>query len=286
MGFTAQDGYFEVGRPPVVQVMEQERPVRHDRKGVRVRDFRLAVVQSESDRTAVNRLVARMYQTRGYRTADAPIDVCERAATFMALDGQQVIGTMTARDGADGPLLAEELFAEEVAGFRATGMGVCEFTKLAMDRRARSPRLLASLFHVAYVQAYRIMGLRHLLIEVNPRHVRYYETMLGFTVVCAARHNSRVDAPAVLLVLDMCHAQRMIELFGGSPVLAIAERSAYPYFFGDDVEREVTARLRYGESDLTKVQDAASDEVRLPTFGGEAPPRARGAGTQRAAQLA
>ena len=39
----------------------------------------------------------------------------------------------------------------------------------------------------------------YVVIEVNPRHVRYYERMLGFEVIGPERMNPRVEAPAVLL---------------------------------------------------------------------------------------
>ena len=36
------------------------------------------------------------------------------------------------------------------------------------------------LFHIAYIFARRMHDRTDLLIEVNPRHVRFYERMLGF----------------------------------------------------------------------------------------------------------
>lgn len=147
----------------------------------------------------------------------------------------------------------EALFPDEVRGFRDAGLKICEFTKLAMDRGARSPRLLASMFHVAYIYAHRVKQLTHLLIEVNPRHVRYYETMLGFGVIAAARHNSRVNAPAVLLSLDLCHAERQIKLFGGRPEMCAVERSAYPHFFPAKDEEGILGRLCRRDEDIAHV---------------------------------
>ena len=70
-------------------------------------------------------------------------------------------------------------FPDEVDALRQAGSSVCEFTTLAMDHVVRSSRVLGSLFHVACIYAHRVMDFDTLLIEVNPRHVRFYERMLG-----------------------------------------------------------------------------------------------------------
>jgi hypothetical protein len=129
-----------------------------------------------------------------------------------------------------------------------------------MDRLARSPRLLASLFHVAYAYAHRIMGVDDLLIEVNPRHVRYYQSMLGFKVAGPQRHNLRVGAPAVLLALELGFARRQIEKFGGRPELAGTERSAYPFFFSRVDEVGVIGRLKQAGVDLAHVVEPPRED--------------------------
>src|SRR4029079_16246122 len=94
---------------------------------------------------------------------------------------------------------------------------ICEFSKLARDTVSQSKRVLASLFHVAYIYAHRLRGFDSLLIEVNQRHVRYYAQMLGFEVIGPERLNQRVNAPAVLMCLDFSHAHTQIGRFGGNP---------------------------------------------------------------------
>jgi hypothetical protein len=103
--------------------------------------------------------------------------------------------------------------------------------------------VLASLFHVAYIYAHRVNRFEDLLIEVNPRHVRYYERMLGFVVKGPERMNPRVDAPAVLMALDFSHAHAQIQKFGGRQHLADSERSLYPYFFSPAEEAGIVGRL-------------------------------------------
>ena len=70
-----------------------------------------------------------------------------------------------------------------------------------------------------------------MLIEVNPRHVRYYERMLGFKVIGSERLNRSVRAPAVLLMADFSYIMAQVGEFGGQPERAATERSLYPFVF-------------------------------------------------------
>ena len=230
----------------------------------RQRCFSIRTASTASDRRSASILVDKMYATRGYRSSALPEQDSPVLKTFLASDSGKALGTLTIRLDSTQGLHAETLFAAEVAAFRDAGLGVCEFTKLAMDRRARSPRLLASLFHAAYIFARRVHSLDRLLIEVNPRHVKYYETMLGFKVIGEVRHNERVKAPAVLMSLDLSHAEEQIEKFGGKAELSISTRSAYPYFFSPSDEVDILARMAKPGVDIAHVYDLnATDENSL-----------------------
>ena len=233
-------------------------PVELPSESERQRSFKIRAAETSRERRSANSLVSRMYATRGYQFAPLDNEGSTHAKTFLASDHNAAIGTLTiGLDSTDG-LKVEALFPDEVRGFREAGRKICEFTKLAMDRRARSPRLLASMFHVAYIYAHRVKELTHLLIEVNPRHVRYYETMLGFDVTASARYNQRVNAPAVLLSLDLGHAERQIRLFGGRPEMCATERSAYPHFFPAKDEEGILGRLCRRDVDIAHVFEVDS----------------------------
>ena len=82
------------------------------------------------------------------------------------------------------------------------------------------------------------------LIEVNPRHVRFYEQMLGFTRAADERMDESVRAPAILMRLDLRHCAREIERLAGSIGSGRKERSFYPYFFARPIADAVVGRLR------------------------------------------
>jgi len=202
--------------------------------------FQIRAADTEQGRSKARILVERLYASRGYHTTlTAPFDLANRM-TLVATDAGRTIGTLSVRFDGDEGLAADDLFRAEADALRADGQRLCEFTKLAVDSR----EVLASLFHVAYLFAHRLGGYRALLIEVNPRHVGYYERMLGFRVLAGERPNRRVNAPAVLLGLDFRHAAAQISRLAGLRSFAAAERSLYPWFFSAPEEAGILRRLR------------------------------------------
>ena len=206
--------------------------------------FKIRAANTAGQRSSANILIKRRYAWRGYQPALLPAQESLDRITLIASDEDATIGTMSVGfDGEEG-LLVEDLFPREVRRLRDSGRRVCEFTKLAMDSTLGSKRVLASLFHVAYIYAYRVRGFDCLLIEVNPRHVKYYQKILGFEVMGSERMNLRVNAPAVLLFLDFSHTEQQIGRFGGQPELSAIERSLYPYSFSLAEEAGIVGRLK------------------------------------------
>ena len=233
---------FETPTGPAVPIERRKTP-HHSDFGQRVFDIRIA--DSGHERADASILIDRMYATRGYLSSALPNRAPDNRITLVASEDDSTIGTITMGFDIGRGLLVDQLFGPEVAVLREQGLQLAEFTKLAIDGAARSKRVLASLFHAAYMFAHPIKRADRLLIEVNPRHVGYYRRMLGFERLSDARLNPRVNAPAVLMVLDLHHAQRQIALHGGShsdgrsPV-----RSLYPWFFARSHADAILARAR------------------------------------------
>jgi len=211
--------------------------------------FKIRSADSSGQRSSASILIDRMYARRGYLSTPLSQTQLPTRITVVASEHDDAIGTITIGfDSPDG-LYVDDLFALETGALRDSGRKLCEFTKLAMDSVVRSRRVLASLFHVAYMYAHRMMDLDSLLIEVNPRHVRYYQRMLGFEVLGPQRLNRRVNAPAVLMCLDLEHARNQIERFGGRPEFSLIERSLYPDFFSVAEEASIVGRLALTQPD-------------------------------------
>ena len=218
------------------------------------RVFHIRSADTFVGRRAADSLLKERYAWRGYHAVSLPSDQTVNRITLSAVEQDETIGTITvALDGPEG-LSAEDAFSEELEALRADGQRVCEFTKLAIDPISGSKRVLAALFHVAYIVAHQMRGYDALVMEVNPRHVRYYQRMLGARVLGEQRLNRLVNAPAVLLSIPFSYIAEQIANFGGRSDLGADERSLYPFAFSDHEERGILSRLMVA-------QKPASDSI-------------------------
>jgi len=207
--------------------------------------FKIRLAHSSERVSSASMLVQRKYAGRGYKIND--FNKSPERITLMASQNDKVIGTLTL--GLDTPhgLLVEELYKQEIDNLRQAGRKVCELTKLAVDQTHGSKHILASLFHIAYIYGRSMQGYTDVVIEVNPRHAAFYKRMLGFTEFGPERLCNRVNAPAILLRLELDYVDQQIELLGGKTESAQGERSLYPYFFSKADEAGITNRVTHGE---------------------------------------
>jgi GNAT superfamily N-acetyltransferase len=147
-----------------------------------------------------NMLVRRMYSWRGYNAAsdgnrlDDPNRVILTAWQY-----EEVVATLTLGRDSPAGLLADALYAHELAGLRRPDRVVCEVSRLAVDPDFSSHDLLNALFQAALKYARDIFTASDAVIEVNPRHARYYQRRLGFRQIGNQRQCQRVNAPAVFM---------------------------------------------------------------------------------------
>lgn len=205
--------------------------------------FKIRFADSEGRRRSVGFLVQRRYSWRGYHVR-APSAHHHNRVTLSAFDGDEVVATISVGHDSKSGLFVDALFESEVNALRRPGRRVCEFTKLAIDETIKSKQVLAALFHIALIHARRIAACTDLVVEVNPRHVRFYERMLGFRKFGTTRMDPRVQAPATLLHLELSHAEAEIAKYGGRAELAGQVRSLYPYAFSPQEEAGIARRLR------------------------------------------
>lgn len=206
------------------------------------KDFKIRLADTDHGRSSASMLINKMYGWRGYGDAHEIKGGPDRI-TLTATDKQYLIGTITL--GIDSPsgLLADETFGKEIDAFRNTGGKACELTKLAIDPSGASKLALASLFHILFIYARRLNGCTDVFIEVNPRHRRFYESMLGFEQLGEERNNPRVNAPASLLWISLDSVERQIIEHGGTSDSAGRKRSLYPFFFSRAEEDGIYQRL-------------------------------------------
>ncbi|RZL32504.1 MAG: hypothetical protein EOP35_19955 [Rubrivivax sp.] len=192
------------------------------------------------------RLVERRYGGRGLAIGPERFSSRRRDGDIVctAHEGERAVATLTVRFDGIGGLNADLLFHAELARWRAIGVRLCEFGSLAVDEQARDPkRLLAQIFHLAYLHAHRRADCQRGVIEVHPRHVAFYRRLLGLLPYSTTRHNPRVDAPAVLMSFEFAAVRGQIALWGGRPELLPQARCLYPLAWGRAAEDAMLASL-------------------------------------------
>jgi len=207
------------------------------------KSFGVRMIDTVEGRSQASLLINKMYSWRGYAGTHKLSDDPNRI-TLTASHRGDVIGTLTL--GLDSPIgiMADEIFKDEVDAFRQQGARVCEITKLAFDNGGTKEQM-ASLFHLSVIYARDLHSCTHIFIEINPRHRRFYEHMLGFKRLGDLKTNPRVDAPAYLLVVDLAYVTEQINLHGGQGQLASNTlRSFYPLFYSPREERGIIQRLK------------------------------------------
>ncbi|MDB5953018.1 MAG: long-chain N-acyl amino acid synthase [Massilia sp.] len=206
--------------------------------------FHIRMANSAHRREAASVLIRKMYGWRGYAFEPSLFQEPIKITLYAETDGA-VVATMSLC--LDGPILlpADENFHDMLEGLRADGRRLCEPSRLAIDKGV-TKRVFAALIHISYLYARVIHRYSDYVIEVNPRHVMFYQRMLGFDGFGAERPCTRVGAPAVLLRLPLERMGERIRTWGGRMEQHGEERSFYPYFFPASDEPGITGRLRAG----------------------------------------
>jgi len=237
------DTVVSVAVPPALHPLARE--LGHDsvEGAADEKRFKIRLANTEGRRSKTSFLIQRRYEWRGYSGASLPVGLPNRI-TLAAFQADRPVATISVGVDAPGGLAVEALYPDEVRALRQAGATLCEFTRLAVDDMIRSRSVLASLFHVAYIYARRLRSCTDLVIEVNPRHVRFYRSMLGFEHCGDKRIDPRVGAPAILLKLRLSHAEHEIAEFGGRAELADKIRLLYPLFYSPIEEHGIELRLR------------------------------------------
>ena len=206
--------------------------------------YGIRLTDTSDGRNSASMLINRMYAWRGYSGDHQPSNDPNRI-TLTATDKGDVVGTLSIGIDSEVGLMADDVFGAELDAHRANGARLCEFTKFAFDPSVRSKTALANVFHLAVIYARDMHGCTDIIFEVNPRHRRFYERMLGFRKEGELKINTRVDAPAYLLRVNLKYVTEQISIFGGTFAAdgETEERSFYPYFFSPREERGIINRL-------------------------------------------
>ena len=191
-------------------------------------DVTVRIAHTSHDLHLAEGLVKERYAWRGYQLPTPHVHHPLRK-TFLASTGTRLLGTLSILLDSKTGLVADTLFKQELDRHRKLGRRVCELGKLAISQAGNSREVATALFNMAYRYGRTIHRVSDTFIEVNPRHVSFYRRLLGFDVAAKGRHCPRVNAPAILMHLDVAHADRQISLLATSGCSAQTTGSRSPY---------------------------------------------------------
>jgi hypothetical protein len=196
--------------------------------GKQEKNVLISLAESSRKIEAACDLINDRYNWRGYGSSHC-LPRGNNTITFTAEIDNEVVGTITLGVDSNIGMSIDKTFSDDVNDIRSrSNAKVCELKKFAFDPRVQSKEVMAALFHVVFIYGQRTYGCTDLVIEVNPRHVRFYESMLGFRKIGGLRTNEAVDAPAQLMWLPVSDIRKQIDCMAGSE--SNSSRSLYPYF--------------------------------------------------------
>lgn len=173
-------------------------------------NWRTAIAVRPEQLAAADALVERRYAWRGYRVARSQEQALR--VVLMAQNAGELKGTLTVRPDTSHGLFAELSYAHEIRAMRADGRRVGELVKLAVEEGADWRATLDALVQSAYLVTRMVHALDDVVIEVNPRHARFYQRVFGFVAAASERVCERVGAPSVLLRLDLDRFGQRLQL--------------------------------------------------------------------------
>lgn len=169
-----------------------------------VMEFQFVVADNLFHRLNAFRLGYAEYLKKGYIDENQyqvlmnNFDLSDDTLTIVAYHGNKEVGTLTVNTQKVLPF--QEIFSCDIV--KDKNFKGAELTRLAIDEDYRNQKdILLGMFNLAFIHAKFIKNCSHLAIEVNPRHVKFYQRFLGFEPVAENANCPRVrGAPAVLLL--------------------------------------------------------------------------------------
>jgi len=210
------------------------------------------VASDRSTRERAYRLAHEIYRSRGYvqdaqaSWCVAPYDAQTDVLTLLARQQEQRdVGTVTLVPDSATSLPCDEIYRPETEALRAQGCRLAEVTRLVIADDCPSAKdVLLTLFNLAYLYARRINTCTDLVIEVNPRHVAYYQKLLLFEQAGPERPCPRVQgAPAVLLKLNLAAIEATVKETGSTNGRDFAGKRLHRYPFSELEETRILREL-------------------------------------------
>lgn len=214
--------------------------------------FTIKVANTLKERAAAYHLGYKSYFEKGFIKANEnqwliqDYDANENTVVLIVQDQQKnIAGTVTLVFDNYSKLPAEKIYKEELNILRNQEGRIVEISRLVIDPQYRNAKeILVLLFNYLYIYAYFVENYNCLAIEVNPRHVAYYQELLHFRTIGAEKPCPLVKgAPAILMYVPLRHMQEEVVRLSKNVVDEKNNRSLYKYLLKPEQQRLVSHYL-------------------------------------------
>ena len=215
-------------------------------------EFTIKVANTLEEREAVFNLGYRVYLEKGYVKENTnqwlvlDYDAKPETLILMVKDkNNNIAGSVTLVFKNKSSLPAEKIYKEEINLLAVNGKKLVEISRLVIDPNYRnSKEIILLLFNYLSIYAHHIKSYDSLMIQVNPRHVGYYEKLLNFQEIGQEKMCPSVqNAPAILMELPLAKYQSEVKRFSNNPSQNKKERLLYASFLKADQESLVAYYL-------------------------------------------
>jgi hypothetical protein len=163
---------------------------------------------------------------------------------FLAHHEGKLAGSMSLRLDSPRGLAADELYRDELDALRGGNQKLAELVQVSVDMNSVPRRVLAGLFHTAYLFAGTVHAADYCLLVAAARHADFFYASLGFDYVGDERLNRRAGAPMALLAAHLPTVLEALARVGGRPGLATGDPTLFPNGFSPEEATGVVQRLK------------------------------------------
>lgn len=181
---------------------------------------------------------ANIYKPKPSGMRISPCHAVPSTAVFVALKGEQVVGTMTLVEDSPLGVPMEPIFPDEVNRYRVQKRRVAEVSALAVHKAYRGTGMTMTMNRVMWRWAYFYRQVTDLVITVRNALSDYYQSVLLFEQIGPSKpYRGLNDTPVVPLRLDLQTAvERYQRVYGEKPLPGL--RNIYRFMV---LERDITA---------------------------------------------
>lgn len=216
-------------------------------------EYKISIANSRESRLQAFQLAYEVYLAKGYipenkrKMLVSPSDSIPDTCIINIYDKDEAVASITLNFQEHSQLPCQELYSEEISPLLEKRVKLVEITRLVIKENHRhSNFLLAQLFQATFIYAYQIKNISNLVIEVNPRHVAFYQNLLGFTVLGNEKACERVNnAPAILLHLDLNYIQNNLEKFYRNDLIVSNRNKFFKFAMAENIAKSLKVEFKH-----------------------------------------